>query len=104
MALSSKQHGWKVTHRVYAGARQGSEGGAPGADRIELGVLLGAGSFGRVYKGRWQGEGGLALPAVGAGGAALPRDHVGGEIPRPRREPQPRPSSEPRAPQARTWP
>ena len=57
MVMSNKQHGWKVTH--HANARHGSAGcGASSlGDRIELGVLLGAGSFGRVYKGKWQGEG-----------------------------------------------
>jgi len=25
-------------------------------DHVQLGVLIGAGSFGRVYKGRWQGR------------------------------------------------
>ena len=34
----------------------GGAGGAAARDRITLGVLLGAGSFGRVYKGRWRGR------------------------------------------------
>jgi hypothetical protein len=68
LIASNKQHGWKVTRRAAAtlnrpsagagsggGGTSGRSAGLLGFQRIELGVLLGAGSFGRVYKGRWQG-------------------------------------------------
>ncbi|KAI8467040.1 MAG: kinase-like domain-containing protein [Monoraphidium minutum] len=62
MVMSNKKHGWKVTHHAHA--NHNSDGGASAgggaasllSSRIELGVLLGAGSFGRVYRGRWQGK------------------------------------------------
>ena len=62
--------GWRIVARhvdsgsggANAGSRAnaGSGGGRPSTDadagRVQLGVLLGAGSFGRVYKGRWRGR------------------------------------------------
>jgi serine/threonine protein kinase len=49
MVFSNSKSGWRVVAH-HAGA------GGTLQDRISLGVLLGAGSFGRVYKGRWQGR------------------------------------------------
>jgi len=49
MVISNHKAGWKVVahHTVSSSSVH---------DKIQLGVLLGAGSFGRVYKGRWQGR------------------------------------------------
>jgi hypothetical protein len=48
--LSNHNSGWRVVAH-----HTGTPGGAL-ADKIQLGVLLGAGSYGRVYKGRWRGR------------------------------------------------
>ncbi|KAI8469231.1 MAG: kinase-like domain-containing protein [Monoraphidium minutum] len=49
---------WRVVAR-HSRAPGSSSAGAASAgppDHLKLGVLLGAGSFGRVYKGRWRGR------------------------------------------------
>lgn len=65
MVLLNQARGWRVTRHARGGEASGpagrgssfglTGGGGGFSDRIQLGVLLGAGSFGRVYKGRWQG-------------------------------------------------
>jgi len=49
MINSTSKNSWRVFahHQLSTGLS---------SDQIRLGVLLGAGSYGRVYKGRWQGQ------------------------------------------------
>ncbi|GBF97019.1 hypothetical protein Rsub_09492 [Raphidocelis subcapitata] len=48
LLLSNKKGGWRIVARRAAPE--------PQQDRIQLGVLVGAGSFGRVYRGLWRGR------------------------------------------------
>lgn len=48
MVKSSDKAGWQVV------AHHARDNASTVRDKIKLGVLLGAGSFGRVYKGRWR--------------------------------------------------
>ncbi|GBF87404.1 hypothetical protein Rsub_00115 [Raphidocelis subcapitata] len=47
---------WRLMSKFSAPWAGAADANSPQLDQVQLGVLIGAGSFGRVYKGRWQGR------------------------------------------------